>query len=82
MPETFVGIGSNAAPVAALRAAVAALRGTYQLIEGAGHYPQTEMPEVTAPLILSFLQSLSERNSSTASRLARRRVADTARAER
>src|SRR5512139_265488 len=55
-----------------------ALRGTYQLIEGAGHYPQTEMPEVTAPLILSFLQSLTDRNSSTASRLARRRFADTA----
>jgi pimeloyl-ACP methyl ester carboxylesterase len=38
-----------------------ALRGTYQLVDGAGHYPQAEMPEVTAPLILSFLQSLSER---------------------
>jgi pimeloyl-ACP methyl ester carboxylesterase len=38
-----------------------ALRGTYQLIDGAGHYPQAEMPEVTAPVILSFLQSLNER---------------------
>jgi pimeloyl-ACP methyl ester carboxylesterase len=38
-----------------------ALRGTYHLIDGAGHYPQAEMPEVTAPLILSFLQSLNER---------------------
>jgi pimeloyl-ACP methyl ester carboxylesterase len=38
-----------------------ALRGTYHMIEGAGHYPQAEMPEVTAPLILSFLQTLSER---------------------
>jgi pimeloyl-ACP methyl ester carboxylesterase len=38
-----------------------ALRGTYHLIDGAGHYPQTEMPETTAPFILSFLQSLSER---------------------
>jgi pimeloyl-ACP methyl ester carboxylesterase len=38
-----------------------ALRGTYQMIDGAGHYPQTEMPEVTAPLILSFLRSLNER---------------------
>ncbi|MFN8597132.1 MAG: alpha/beta hydrolase [Anaerolineae bacterium] len=37
-----------------------ALHGTYHMIEGAGHYPQTEMPEVTAPLILSFLQSLRE----------------------
>jgi pimeloyl-ACP methyl ester carboxylesterase len=39
-----------------------ALHGTYQLIDGAGHYPQTEMPEVTAPLILKFLQSVGERN--------------------
>ncbi len=38
-----------------------ALHGTYHLIEGAGHYPQAEMPEVTAPSILSFLQSLNER---------------------
>ncbi len=38
-----------------------AVHGTYQLIDGAGHYPQAEMPEVTAPLILSFLQTLNER---------------------
>jgi pimeloyl-ACP methyl ester carboxylesterase len=38
-----------------------ALRGTYHLIDGAGHYPQTEIPEVTMPLILSFLQTLDER---------------------
>ena len=38
-----------------------AVRGKYQLIEGAGHYPQAEMPDVTAPLILSFLQTLNER---------------------
>lgn len=28
--------------------------GTLALVEGAGHYPQTEMPEQTAPLILDF----------------------------
>lgn len=38
-----------------------ALRATVHLIDGAGHYPQTEMPEVTAPLILSFLQALNGR---------------------
>jgi pimeloyl-ACP methyl ester carboxylesterase len=38
-----------------------ALRGTYHLIEGAGHYPQAEMPHVTAPLIMSFLHTLDER---------------------
>ncbi len=30
-------------------------RGKLVLIEGAGHYPQTEMPEKTAPEILDFL---------------------------
>ena len=30
--------------------------GRLELIEGAGHYPQTEMPEVTAPLVLDFLK--------------------------
>ncbi|CAN5856066.1 alpha/beta hydrolase [soil metagenome] len=34
------------------------LRGKYKMIPGAGHYPQAEMPEVTAPLILEFLQTL------------------------
>lgn len=38
-----------------------ALRGTYHMIDGAGHYPQAEMPEVTAPLIVSFLQTIAER---------------------
>ena len=34
------------------------LHGDYKMIEGAGHYPFTEMPEITAPLILSFLKTL------------------------
>jgi len=34
------------------------LKGTYQMIEGAGHYPFTEMPEITGPKILSFLNTL------------------------
>lgn len=34
------------------------LRGTYQMVEGAGHYPQTERPDITIPAVLSFLQSL------------------------
>lgn len=36
------------------------LKGTYKLIENAGHYPHAEMPEVTGPLMLSFIQSLPE----------------------
>jgi pimeloyl-ACP methyl ester carboxylesterase len=30
--------------------------GTLAMIEGAGHYPQTEMPERTTPIILEFLK--------------------------
>jgi pimeloyl-ACP methyl ester carboxylesterase len=30
--------------------------GTLTLIDGAGHYPQTEMPEKTTPVILDFLK--------------------------
>jgi len=31
------------------------VRGTYTMIEGAGHYPHAEFPEVTTPLVLDFL---------------------------
>jgi pimeloyl-ACP methyl ester carboxylesterase len=37
-----------------------ALRGRYVMIESAGHYPHAELPEVTAPVILDFIQSLPE----------------------
>jgi pimeloyl-ACP methyl ester carboxylesterase len=37
-----------------------ALHGKYEIIENAGHYPHAEMPEVTIPLILNFLQTLPE----------------------
>lgn len=37
-----------------------AVRGSYKIIENAGHYPHAEMPEVTGSLILNFLQSLSK----------------------
>ena len=30
--------------------------GRLELMEGAGHYPQTEMPEKTAPLVIDFLK--------------------------
>jgi pimeloyl-ACP methyl ester carboxylesterase len=33
--------------------------GRLKMIEGAGHYPQTEMPEVIAPVVLDFLKRLS-----------------------
>jgi pimeloyl-ACP methyl ester carboxylesterase len=34
------------------------LNGTYIMIEGAGHYPHAEIPEITAPLMLEFMQSI------------------------
>ena len=34
------------------------LKGAHIMIEDAGHYPHAEIPEVTGPLILSFLESL------------------------
>jgi pimeloyl-ACP methyl ester carboxylesterase len=34
------------------------LHGAYCMIEGAGHYPQTEMPEITIPAALSFFNAL------------------------
>ncbi len=36
------------------------LRGTYQMVKEAGHYPYAEIPEVTGPLVFSFLQILKE----------------------
>ena len=36
------------------------LRGTYTMIENAGHYPQAEMPEITGPIILSALKTFHE----------------------
>jgi pimeloyl-ACP methyl ester carboxylesterase len=35
------------------------LKGNYKMIEGAGHYPHAEMPEITGPLMLEFIQSLT-----------------------
>lgn len=47
-------------PVAEARRVAEAVRGSYRIIENAGHYPHAEMPEVTAPLILDFMQSLAK----------------------
>jgi len=38
----------------------AQLHGKYQMIEGAGHYPHAEMPEIVSPLVVSFMESLKE----------------------
>jgi pimeloyl-ACP methyl ester carboxylesterase len=36
------------------------LRGTYRMIEGAGHYPHAEMPDIAGPIILSTLKAFHE----------------------
>jgi pimeloyl-ACP methyl ester carboxylesterase len=45
-------------PVAEANYIVAQTGGQLALIDGAGHYPQSEMPESTTPVILDFLQSV------------------------
>jgi len=58
----FVIMGSRdpdfKTPEAEAKSLAASLHGRYQMVKGAGHYPHTEMPEVTGPLVLSFLQSI------------------------
>jgi len=46
-------------PEAEARRIAEAVRGEYMMIENAGHYPHAEMPEITAPLMISFIQSLN-----------------------
>jgi len=45
-------------PAAEARRVAAAIRGDYKIIENAGHYPHAEMPEVTAPLMIEFMNAL------------------------
>ena len=47
-------------PEAEARWLAESLHAEYLMIPNAGHYPHVEMPEVTAPLVLSFLASLKE----------------------
>ena len=39
------------------------LRGTYTMIENAGHYPHAEMPEITGPIILSAVEAFHEKQN-------------------
>jgi pimeloyl-ACP methyl ester carboxylesterase len=45
-------------PQAEAKRVAEAVRGDWTLIENAGHYPHAEMPEITAPLMTSFMDSL------------------------
>ncbi len=46
------------APEAEAQWVAAQVKGAYRMIPGAGHYPFTEMPEVTGPQIVAFLETL------------------------
>jgi hypothetical protein len=35
------------------------------MIEGAGHYPHTEMPDRVAPRLLSFFRGVNDRRSNS-----------------
>jgi len=45
-------------PEAEAKRVAEAVRGKYKVIENAGHYPHAEMPEVTAPLMIEFMNAL------------------------
>jgi pimeloyl-ACP methyl ester carboxylesterase len=45
-------------PIAEAKRIAEAVRGEYKVIGNAGHYPHAEMPEVTAPLMIEFMNSL------------------------
>jgi pimeloyl-ACP methyl ester carboxylesterase len=47
-------------PEAEAKRVAEAVRGTYKMIENAGHYPHAEMPEIVAPLMLDFMRALSK----------------------
>lgn len=47
-------------PEAEAKRVAEALRGDFKMIENAGHYPHAEMPEVTGPLMISFMDSLKK----------------------
>jgi pimeloyl-ACP methyl ester carboxylesterase len=42
------------------------LHGTFQEIEGAGHYPHSELPEITGPLVTGFLNAIREKEADAA----------------
>jgi pimeloyl-ACP methyl ester carboxylesterase len=47
-------------PEAEAKRVAAAVRGDHKMIEDAGHYPHAEMPELTAPLMIAFMDSLKK----------------------
>ena len=45
-------------PIAEAKRVAEAVRGEYKIVDDAGHYPHAEMPDVTVPLMLDFMNSL------------------------
>jgi pimeloyl-ACP methyl ester carboxylesterase len=45
-------------PEAEAKRVAEAVRGEFKIIENAGHYPHAEMPDVTAPLMIEFMNAL------------------------
>ena len=45
-------------PEAEARWVAEQIKGSMRMIAGAGHYPQTEMPDITTPVILDFLKTI------------------------
>jgi len=45
-------------PEAEAKRVAEAVRGEFKVIENAGHYPHAEMPEVTTPLMIEFMNTL------------------------
>lgn len=45
-------------PEAEAKRVAEAVRGEFKVVENAGHYPHAEMPEVTAPLMIEFMDEL------------------------
>jgi pimeloyl-ACP methyl ester carboxylesterase len=52
-------------PEAEAKSVADSLRGTYQMIDRAGHYPHAEMTEVTGSAILGFVRSLTSEPETT-----------------
>ena len=61
-PPTLIVMGTDDPdfpdPIAEANYIVEQTGGQLALIEGAGHYPQTEMPDKTTPVIVEFLQGV------------------------
>lgn len=53
-------------PEAEARAVAGGLRGEYRMVDGAGHYPHTERPDITFPAALTFLETVTAQSTARA----------------